>query len=764
MAGAQMGVRVNIGAKLSPSFTSTVSAAERRMSQWGRRMRIVSAETRIAAREITAAMKPLAALAASGGLTIGFKNTITAGANFMHEVAAMRVAGRTADEVMKAVGQAKRTAMEVPTSTLTENLKLLRETTGAYGDMKHAIENLSFNQRLGYMMSSMAGMDPATAQHSLVAGIQALEIRGSAMDHTRYQREMNELFRATAFFAGKEGAFTPESLRAFAKTGNIPLKLMSERFMTKILPAMITEVGSGDIIGTQASAFNNWLNGNTGTGNKSKTEFAKKIGLVSATDSSQLTKTGWKPGAVLGTDLAKSDPFQWIETILLPKLEKAGYNTKDTKSLELAVSSLFGRETAKRYVMGMADPLQRKRLHKDEENVKLGMTSEAGYAFMLKHDPQAAWAKVMAKIDNLATVLGEKVFTDKTIGAIDKFATGIEKLSGFFDRNPILAQGAVGTMGAGALAGIATLFGGGGLVRMLFSAMASPFKMVWGLLFSSIGKMGPRIPWATIIGGWMRSLGGFLMRGLRPLGSMLWAGLRAAGPMLLRGLISFGPLIIRGIATAFALLSNPVGWAVILAGCAAALIYYFRDDIAKWWKSTFLPAWKGFWQGAKNDVLAMDWGSLGTRIGDALTGGLITKLKSGNIGAALKAALNPGGLLAFTPLGIAGRAVQAGVNLAGKRALGGPVIGGRTYLVGERGPELFTAPNSGKIIPANDTARIVRGGRGQTATVRSGSGNVINVSVGGITIQGASDPAATAREVERVLRRLANGQAVAFAD
>lgn len=31
--------------------------------------------------------------------------------------------------------------------------------------------------------------------------------------------------------------------------------------------------------------------------------------------------------------------------------------------------------------------------------------------------------------------------------------------------------------------------------------------------------------------------------------------------------------------------------------------------------------------------------------------------------------------------------------------MGGPVSAGQTYLVGERGPELFTPPTSGHIIP-----------------------------------------------------------------
>jgi hypothetical protein len=42
-----------------------------------------------------------------------------------------------------------------------------------------------------------------------------------------------------------------------------------------------------------------------------------------------------------------------------------------------------------------------------------------------------------------------------------------------------------------------------------------------------------------------------------------------------------------------------------------------------------------------------------------------------------------------------------GLFLSGARAKGGPVVGGKNYLVGEMGPEIFTAPSSGKII-AND--------------------------------------------------------------
>jgi len=55
-------------------------------------------------------------------------------------------------------------------------------------------------------------------------------------------------------------------------------------------------------------------------------------------------------------------------------------------------------------------------------------------------------------------------------------------------------------------------------------------------------------------------------------------------------------------------------------------------------------------------------------------------------------------------------------DIDGKRANGGPVSSGGTYLVGERGPELFTPSTSGTIIP--------NGG-----SMRSGGGNTYAVSV-----------------------------------
>jgi hypothetical protein len=69
----------------------------------------------------------------------------------------------------------------------------------------------------------------------------------------------------------------------------------------------------------------------------------------------------------------------------------------------------------------------------------------------------------------------------------------------------------------------------------------------------------------------------------------------------------------------------------------------------------------------------------------------------------------------------------------GGRAAGGPVSAGTTYMVGERGPELFTPSASGTIIPNH---RLGGGGGGSTYN---------------ITVNGAIDPEGTARTIINIL-------------
>ena len=76
--------------------------------------------------------------------------------------------------------------------------------------------------------------------------------------------------------------------------------------------------------------------------------------------------------------------------------------------------------------------------------------------------------------------------------------------------------------------------------------------------------------------------------------------------------------------------------------------------------------------------------------------------------ASLRSILAPGGQGQGPNLGSALGSLISGLVSAPGRATGGPVSGGRAYLVGERGPELFVPPGEGRILSGAGRPRDVR--------------------------------------------------------
>jgi hypothetical protein len=118
--------------------------------------------------------------------------------------------------------------------------------------------------------------------------------------------------------------------------------------------------------------------------------------------------------------------------------------------------------------------------------------------------------------------------------------------------------------------------------------------------------------------------------------------------------------------------------------------------------------------------------------------GGVFKLAIQGIGTAISAVVEVVGALirGFQTLISLGSKIGGAIGgmFGGGKASGGPVAGGTTYLVGEKGPELFTPSGSGTIIPNG-----ALGGSGS---------NVIN-----ITVNGAIDPISTARQITQILNR-----------
>jgi len=270
-------------------------------------------------------------------------------------------------------------------------------------------------------------------------------------------------------------------------------------------------------------------------------------------------------------------------------------------------------------------------------------------------------------------------------------------------------------------------------------------------------------------------LGMFAAGGAAGALSSMRAGFVALGAGILRAL---NPLrMFRGIMAGFAI-GGPIALGIAAIGGSALFVYSNWEGIKKgaqsFWESmkegmgpdvvnAISPLTNAFgnlytWISGIPDKLKLSderWKEIGETLGGGLGVAIVWVVKQiEGIGEAFETAANiavnavdriskaisstSGQVGAW--YGAGGKSGPASVggapSLPGKAA-GGPVTAGKRYLVGERGPELFEPSSSGRIVP-------------------NGAGAVGVTVHQNITINSATDLAATCREVTEALRESVN--------
>lgn len=109
---------------------------------------------------------------------------------------------------------------------------------------------------------------------------------------------------------------------------------------------------------------------------------------------------------------------------------------------------------------------------------------------------------------------------------------------------------------------------------------------------------------------------------------------------------------------------------------------------------------------------------------------------------------------ALSGLPSAGSGGGSAPSLAGQRASGGPMAAGRTYLTGEKGPELITpdraswvTTNQEIIAGLRERARAASMVPAQSAPSPGGGSRTVSLTTGPIIVQGAQDPREVAEQV-----------------
>ena len=290
------------------------------------------------------------------------------GSELQHERMQLKNAGRTPEEMQHIEAAARGVMANVPTSGMVENLKVIAETTSAFGSVEHAIGNLSFMMKAMSVLKS-AGGDKIQGDAGTVGRYFAKTFEERMTKPEEFQNEARQMIPA---MVASGGVFNPQELYAFSQQAKSSLPNYNMRFLSKIVPSLVTAMG-GDRAGTAANAFNSIIMGKVN--DKKQAEAWEKFGLLD--DKKVIKKAGnvvsWSAGAVKDTNLALQDPLEWAEKVALPAMRAKGVNVDDRLELAKELGTMFRNQNGNMFANEMMQEASRSRLHKDE-----GIYSKAG--------------------------------------------------------------------------------------------------------------------------------------------------------------------------------------------------------------------------------------------------------------------------------------------------------------------------------------------------------------------------------------------------
>ena len=222
------------------------------------------------------------------------------GSELQHERMQLRNAGRTPEEMREIEAASRGVMANVPTSGMVENLKVIAETTSAFGSVGHAIDHL------GFMMKAMSVLKTAGGDHiqgdaGTVGRYFAKTFEERMTKPEDFEKEAAAMIPA---MVASGGTFNPQELYGFAQQAKSALPNYDIRFLSKIVPSIVGAMG-GDRAGTAANAFNSIIMGKVN--DKKQAEAWQRFGLLSTDPKQVIMKAGHTVGWNAGEGRGNGD-------------------------------------------------------------------------------------------------------------------------------------------------------------------------------------------------------------------------------------------------------------------------------------------------------------------------------------------------------------------------------------------------------------------------------------------------------------------------
>lgn len=437
---------------------------------------------------------------AGGAILKGLSSISDKGKELLHQQELMRQAGMANAEIAQATAKAWETSRNIQTTTASENLKHLRELRYATGSTEGAESILDVVTRANAILNAVKG----GGQDEVFQLVKALEQKDLATPEKRkeflsYVDMMTKVVQSTG------GRVTPAAFQNTFKYGRTAMLGWNEEFITQIMPRLMQSWTSGNGSGGGAG----------GPGNALMTAFAKLVqGQLSKTSAEELGGLGLleynhriegsskNQVRVKGANLAMTNPYEWVQQVLMPALKDKGVAMDREHVLPIieSISKAMGVRTAAavlsefalqgRYFEGDASPFEKDR------KLTLGAAGLGGWNTLKANDPDTIDKMYSQQKNAMWEALGSAIAPMKMeiIKGLTSLFTTIAQFSADHATAIKVIAGALASLAVGAVvagfvaigAAIAALAGTVGLVAAGVTALATAIGALAAINWSSI--------------------------------------------------------------------------------------------------------------------------------------------------------------------------------------------------------------------------------------------------------------------------------------
>lgn len=427
------------------ALTTTVGRLRREQE------RLTSAQTR---RErigtVTAKMATIGAGMTAAGAVVGAPLVMGIKESKRYDTEKARVAalGFGDEESKKAIQYAK--DMKAFGVNQVEKLGLMRDAMSVFGDEHHAEMVLPTLARMKFGNLSVFGQEKGGQnEQAFMDMLKVIETRGGLKSSDEFSKQANIIQRVISATGGKVGA---TEWRHFLMQAGIIGKGMSSEALFYGMEHLVQEMG-GDRAGTGlGSLYQSLYQGTNKTRNVRNLEALGLIGDKSKVIHDKAGQTSkMNPGALLGSDLFRQDPFEWMDKVLLPQLAKKGVTEKqqvlDTFGM-IASNSVGTRFLAQMYLD--REVMRRKRqTNANAQNIDQLVDTGKQSAGGREIDAEAKLADAKLR-------MGSAILPLYT-AALTKASDALEWFNKVTERHPVASKAMV--IGLAAVAGVLTVGG-----------------------------------------------------------------------------------------------------------------------------------------------------------------------------------------------------------------------------------------------------------------------------------------------------------------